>query len=381
MAISGSIKHRGNRWQALWDLPPGLDGNRRQKAATFKTQREAKEHLASVATQLNQGTYAEPSRQPLAHYLEREWLPAVAGTVRPATHQRYASVVAKQIATHDIGATPLRSITGGMINALSHELEREGLSVGSRRLVHGVLSHALADAVRWDKLTRSPAAAADPPKASSTKVRSWSERELRQFLDHVRGDRMFACWRLMATSGCRRGEALGIQWQTVDLERGRLRIEQQLVQVDGVCKFGPTKSSRGNRTIALDPVTTEILLHHREVQQLERDLAGDAYEDNDLMFADELGRMIPPWWLTDAFARLRKAAGLPTGSLHILRHTVATIGLRTIPLHVIAARLGDDPRQILSTYAHLLPQSDSEAAAAIAAAVDEFTPELVKVRR
>jgi hypothetical protein len=36
-------------------------------------------------------------------------------------------------------------------------------------------------------------------------------------------------------------------------------------------------------------------------------------------------------------------------------------------LHIVAARLGDDPTTMLSTYAHLLPRSDAQAAEAVAA--------------
>jgi hypothetical protein len=38
-----------------------------------------------------------------------------------------------------------------------------------------------------------------------------------------------------------------------------------------------------------------------------------------------------------------------------------------VPLHVVAARLGDDPKTILDTYAHLLPTSDEAAAQSVAA--------------
>jgi hypothetical protein len=41
-----------------------------------------------------------------------------------------------------------------------------------------------------------------------------------------------------------------------------------------------------------------------------------------------------------------------------------------VPLHVVAARLGDDPKTVLATYAHLLPQSDAVAADTIAARLD-----------
>ena len=68
--------------------------------------------------------------------------------------------------------------------------------------------------------------------------------------------------------------------------------------------------------------------------------------------------------------QVAEGAGLPMGSLHTLRHTHITIALTEgIPVHVVAARAGDRPEQILSTYAHLLPHSDAEAAAAVAAAI------------
>ncbi len=74
--------------------------------------------------------------------------------------------------------------------------------------------------------------------------------------------------------------------------------------------------------------------------------------------------------LTIRFAAARSAAGIPTGTLHILRHTAATIALAAdppVPLHIVAGRLGDDPTTLLSTYAHLPPRSDAQAAEAVAA--------------
>jgi hypothetical protein len=38
-----------------------------------------------------------------------------------------------------------------------------------------------------------------------------------------------------------------------------------------------------------------------------------------------------------------------------------------VPVHVVAARIGDRPESVLATYAHLLPTSDAEAAEQVAA--------------
>ena len=96
---------------------------------------------------------------------------------------------------------------------------------------------------------------------------------------------------------------------------------------------------------------------------------GDLGEDPLLR---ELGHPIHPQRLSDWFTRHRKAAGIPAGSLHILRHTAATLALTAtppVPLHVVAGRLGDDPKTVLDTYAHVLSTSDEAAADVIAEAL------------
>jgi integrase len=123
-----------------------------------------------------------------------------------------------------------------------------------------------------------------------------------------------------------------------------------------------------NRMATVPPGAAFALRKHRETQLLERDFAGDAYRDRDFVFANPLGDPFHPQQFTGWFREHRKAAGIPTGSLHVLRHTAATLALTAgVPVHIVAARLGDDPKTVLSTYAHLLPQSDELAAERVAA--------------
>jgi len=240
--------------------------------------------------------------------------------------------------------------------------------VATRRQTHAVLRRALRDAVRWGRLIRNPADMADPPAAARTRVQSWTAKELGRFLEHVRSNRLFSLWRLAATTGLRRGELAGLTWRCLDLENARVSVEQQLIPTRGGASFGPPKSTRSRRTVALDAQTVDVLLEHRAVQLAERAFAGNAYLDGDLVFADELGGPIHPQRLTESFGQLRKAAGLPTGTLHVLRHTAATLALTDgVPVHIVAARMGDNPNTVLSTYAHLLPQSDELAAERVAA--------------
>jgi integrase len=73
-------------------------------------------------------------------------------------------------------------------------------------------------------------------------------------------------------------------------------------------------------------------------------------QDADLVSADELGRPINPTRVTEAFLRHRKALGLTVGTLHTLRHTHTTLALsHGVPVHVVAARIGDRPETVLRT--------------------------------
>ncbi len=362
--MRGSVIRRGSTWSVRFDEHTA-EGRKQRRRGGFATRREAQAFLADTLSRVGDGSYVPPARQTVAEFLA-EWLPAAAATVRPLTANRYDQVARRQIVP-GIGSVRLQALSGGHLTALYAELERQGLAPETRRLVHTVLHRALKDAVRWGKLRRNPADLVDPPARDWRTAQTWTASELARFLEHVRSDRLYGLWRLAATTGARRGELLGVTWRALDLEGARVSIDQQLLPDR---TFGPPKSTRSRRTISLDGETVDALVEHRGQQLGERDRADDAYMDGDLVFCDELGGPISPRRLSDWFHRHREAAGIPTGSLHTLRHTVSTLALTSgVPVHIVAARLGDAPTVVLRTYSHLLPQSDEVAAEQVAAQI------------
>ena len=112
---------------------------------------------------------------------------------------------------------------------------------------------SVADAVHWDRIARNPAARATPPKAKRKDMKIWMPGQLRQFLESVRGDRLYVAFHLLATTGMRRGEVLGLRWTDLDLDspRATVRIRQTLQRVGGALALGEPKSPKSRRTIAL----------------------------------------------------------------------------------------------------------------------------------
>jgi integrase len=129
-----------------------------------------------------------------------------------------------------------------------------------------------------------------------------------------------------------------LRWQHVDLEVGVISVVRVAVEHSGlVHEKELPKSSTSRRAIELDAFDVDILRVHAAQQLDERRAAADAWQDHDLVFTSRLGERIYPPSITRAFHDLTDRAGLPSIRLHDLRHTHATLLLKS---GVISTRSG-----------------------------------------
>ena len=152
-----------------------------------------------------------------------------------------------------------------------------------------------------------------------------SVQEARRFLTVARTHRLSALWAVALGVGLRRGEALGLKWSDVDLDRGRLTVRRSLQRVDGKLSLHQTKTSTSERTIPLPQPLIQALSEHRRRQLEERFTAGAAWEDHNLVFCTTHGRPIEPRNINRAFTALLRKTNLRTIRLHDLRHSCATM--------------------------------------------------------
>ena len=87
------------------------------------------------------------------------------------------------------------------------------------------------------------------------------------FLRSIEGNRNEALFRLLAMTGMRRSEAVGLRWSDVDLRAGSLTIAQAATVVDGDEVVDVPKTRRSRRTIDLDSDTAALLQRHRTEQR------------------------------------------------------------------------------------------------------------------
>jgi integrase len=354
-----------------------VTGKRRQRTkGRFRTKRECQAALNEAISALRSGTLVQPSRRTVASFLVGEWLPAVrmAG-VRDSTWASYRMNVEKHLVP-GLGAIELQRLRPAQLNGFYRELLTKGRRNAAGGLapktvyyiIHSILHRALRDAVRWGYVVRNVADVADPPKAKTPEMRVWTPAQLRVFLDHVRGDRLYAAWLLAATTGMRRGEILGLRWSDVDLDAGRVAVRRPRILVDYQVQVSEPKTAKGRRSLALDPVTVAALRAHRARQAEDKLAVGGRYRDSELVFTGLDGTAVHPERFSDWFRQHVRAAGLPRIRLHDVRHSYATAALAAgVPAKVVSERLGHANIAItMDTYSHVLPGLDEQAAGQVA---------------
>ena len=182
--MRGHVRKRGLTWSYVIELPRQEDDKRRQKwVSGFATRKDAEAALNVAKARLQAGVYVAPTRQTFGDYLTKDWLPAIEPTVRPSTFESYARNVRVHVVP-GVGGVRLSSLDAGSLNKLYAGLAIYGRAVGmpgglsprSVHYIHTIIHRALRDAVRWDRLARNVADAADPPRQRASarrEIHAW----------------------------------------------------------------------------------------------------------------------------------------------------------------------------------------------------------------
>jgi len=317
--------------------------------------KDAQRKLAELLHQMDQGVPVSTGRLTVQDYLKAWLRDTVPIRNRPRTVESYATIVHRHIIPH-LGAVQLAKLQPGDVDRTQAALLATGLSPTTVHRVHAVLSKALKDATRKGLVGRNVCQLVDPPSAGRYEVNLPQDEAVAHILEFSRETPYGAVFHFMAYTGVRRGEALALKWESVDLERGVASIVETLQRLRGKgLVFLPPKSSAGRRGIALDTSTIEMLREHRGQQLLHKVALEGAYQDRGLVFPGPWGGPLDPSVLTRNWERLARRAGYPRLRLHDLRHAHAA-GLIRAGVHprVVQDRLGHASAAFtLQVYGHV----------------------------
>ena len=364
---SGTIRKRADgRWEGKYTL--GYDpktGKLIRKSVYGKTQKEVRLALSKIVSEMDSGTYAEPSKMKVSQWLD-EWLASYTMNIKPATRSAYEEHIRVHIKP-SLGDIPLKQLSTRDIQQLYTNLlkERE-LSPKTVRNIHGVLHRALEQAKLLGYIRVNPADAAVTPRVEKKQVETLDAEDIGKFLAAIRGTKYEYPLFVAVFTGLRQGELLGLTWDCVDFEHGMLLINKQHNRVKGDTefRFASLKNDKARVLTVADEVI-DVLKLQKQRQESWAAALGNGWENPDnLVFTTEFGRYINNKILYQNFKRIAKKLGKPDLRFHDLRHTYAVNSLRAgDDIKTVQENLGHATASFtLSTYAHATPGMKRESA-------------------
>ena len=235
---------------------------------------------------------------------------------------------------------------------------------------HRLISTILTQAEKEMLVPYNAAAKATPPKVEKHNPNYFQPETIAAILIVLETEPLK--WQLithlMIVTGCRRGEVMGLQWEKVDFENNRVKIDKALVSSKSKGTYlGNTKTS-DIRYLNLPKETMDLLRQHKR-DQLRLQLAnGDRWQHTGFVFTTDDGNHMNPDSITGWLHSFSRRHNLPHINPHAFRHTVASVLLANgTDIVTVSKQLGHASVNTTENfYSHIIEENKAKATECIA---------------
>lgn len=343
----------------------------------YKLKSEAEAAAAEIEKQLRKGIHVDDAKRLIGEYLDY-FLKIRKEEVRPGTYTRLEYQIRLYIKPK-FEFTQLGDLTRHDCNEWVSELKTKyKLKASTARSVIGTFRSAITYAVIEDRiLEMNPLAGIKLPKIerSDEQIKYFTHDELTTLLTYVRDNPLpnypvskqyYVLFTLLAHTGLRIGEALGLTW--ADIQGNRLTVDKQITHDShNGASFAPPKTDSSYRTIAIDPLTQQVLKLQRK-NRLEcvaryQSCVQPSGEFQNLIFYSSDGKPMRHTRVRDQMKKFCGRAGVPELSPHAFRHTHAVLLLESgANIKVVSERLGHATIDMTANvYLHITEKMEEDA--------------------
>ncbi len=282
-----------------------------------------------------------------------EWQEGNESRLRPSTMLSYRQALGYVLPL--IGSERLTGLTAIRLQAVFTELHKQEIGHRKAQQAYTVLRTCMKAAVSMDLLTVNAMERVQKPVWTPRDRTYWSVPQTRLFLEEALAShlRLAPLCALLASTGLRVSEALGLRWEDVDLQQRRLRVSRAIVWMNAEYTEVPPKTDAGKRTIGLP--TQALAALSRVPEKV----------DGGYIFRTD--KDCPPRHshTRETLIALCDAAGVPRINVHGLRHVAAAMALKaTRDIHAVQKRLGHSRASItMDIYAYVLTDEGDVVAA------------------
>lgn len=196
--------------------------------------------------------------------------------------------------------------------------------------IRRTLSAMLETAVKQELMPSNPAKKVEWPSEERREGKALTPEEYACLIAEIEQEPLLwrALFTLLASTGMRRGEAVGLDWANVDLEQGKVSITQAAVTTAHGVEIGTPKTKAGIRTNFIPPDLCALLRKLKTEQQKLYLLLGNGWNESDPVFANETTcQRVHPDSVSTRFMKICKRAGIEGMRLHDMRHSFVSAAI------------------------------------------------------
>lgn len=172
-------------------------------------------------------------------------------------------------------------------------------------------------------------------------------------------------FRLLAYTGLRKGELLGLMWEDLDEIKQNIRVNRVLVKgKNNRYLFQSPKTKASRRVISLDQKTLYLLRRWRLEQKIAFFKNGIKPSEHQLIFTDNFNHHIPTEVPNRRLNCVLRKYNLPKITIHGFRHTHCSLLFEAgLSMEAVKNRLGHASIQTtLDIYTHITENRENETA-------------------
>ena len=346
-----------NRYVGSVSLGYGPDGKRTRRKVFGRTKQEVREKLKTLHQELNAGVRSSGT------FTVREavddWLREGLDGTSERTRTLYQGLLEPVLEL--IGAKPLRVLSAGEVRSALGQLATR-YSTRSLQITRNSLERAIRHAEGSDLVGRNVAALVKTPQGRSGRPsKSFTLDQAKALLVAAEPTRLYAYVVLSLLAGIRTEEARALRWDHVvtwvddssgwqpvtvaGFDPGRAGEDRFAIYVWRSDREGDdTKTKKSRRTLTLPRRCVEALRQQQKLQEKDRLMAGELWQEHGLVFASRVGTPLSANNVIRAFRLITKKAGLGEDWVpREMRHTFASVlSANGVPVENIALLAGHD---------------------------------------
>ena len=336
--------HKGcpGRWRGAVSLGYGPDGKRIRRKVGGRTKQEVKKKLEELHADLTAGIAAPDGRYTVGQAIE-DWL-------RDGLDGRAGKTVtlnrgALQPFVDRIGKRSLRELTAQDVRLVLTDI---AATRSSRTVViaHNAIERAIRHAEANDHVRRNVASLVRPPSGQPGRPSKSLTLDQAMTLMAAAEDSPVGAYVVLGLlTGIRAEEARALTWEHVDLDGdpdAAPPVPPHVAVWRSVRAHGDTKTEKSKRTLRLPERAVAVLRQHRAWQADQRLLAGELWQEHDLVFSSSVGTPLDAANVRRAFKKITTSVGLGDNwkPLELRTSFVSLMSDSGVPVEEIARLVG-----------------------------------------